>query len=190
MTHSPGVGADSGIADSRINAATPPLSSKPPESSSRGKPVYVSNLAKLRHRLEEQEGIVVTQRELAVQLGVTETTIQNWEYSKVGAVQFQRVIRLCELLDCQVESLISPLPSDEPMDYFDETDRPDWKTHIKALREQKRLTQRTLAYKLGITEMTLKSWENHHKCGELIARVIKLCRILKCPVQDLVELRE
>ncbi|MGI0492999.1 helix-turn-helix domain-containing protein [Alkalinema pantanalense CENA528] len=148
--------------------------------------MYASALAKLRSKLDQQ-GIVVTQRELAVQLGVTETTIQNWEYGKVGAIQFQRVIRLCELLECEIEDLITPLPGDEPLDYFDISDKPDWKTNIKELRERKRLTQRVLAYRLGITDMTLKSWENHHKCAELIARIIKLCRILRCHVQDLVE---
>lgn len=152
------------------------------------KPVYVSTLAKLRHQ-SEAEGFVVTQRDLAVQLGVTETTIQNWEHGKVGAIQFQRIIQLCELLNCQIEDLITPLPDDEPLIYFDESDRPQWRTHIKALREQQRMTQRVLAYKLGITEMTLKSWENHHTCAELIARMIKLCRILRCQITDLVEIK-
>jgi transcriptional regulator with XRE-family HTH domain len=77
----------------------------------------ISNIGHLR----EQAGI--TQRELALILGVTETTIANWERGRSGLDWIDRIMKLCKALDCNLEDLITEEvdeaePSDEPT--FDE----------------------------------------------------------------------
>lgn len=56
----------------------------------------------------------LTQLELSRRIGVTENTIQNWEKGKVGLEQIERVIKLCEVLDCQLEDLVECVPDTEP----------------------------------------------------------------------------
>jgi len=65
----------------------------------------VSRIALLR------EKVGLTQLELSRLLGVTETTIQNWERSRAGIEQIERVIKLCEFLECEPEELIEYIPS-------------------------------------------------------------------------------
>jgi transcriptional regulator with XRE-family HTH domain len=60
----------------------------------------VSKIAVLR----EASGI--TQRELALTVGVTETTIANWERGRSGLEWIDRLIKLCQALDCNLEDLI------------------------------------------------------------------------------------
>ncbi|NET00878.1 MAG: helix-turn-helix transcriptional regulator [Sphaerospermopsis sp. SIO1G1] len=60
-------------------------------------------IAKIR-QLREEVGI--TQLELSQLVGVTETSIQNWERGRAGIEQIERVIKLCQALDCQPEDLI------------------------------------------------------------------------------------
>jgi transcriptional regulator with XRE-family HTH domain len=59
-----------------------------------------SKIAELR----DQAGL--TQRELALLLGVTETTVANWERGRSGLEWIDRVIRLCKALNCNLEDLI------------------------------------------------------------------------------------
>ncbi len=54
--------------------------------------------------LREKAGL--TQLELSRLVGVTESTIQNWESGRTGTEQIERIIRFCEALDCQVKDLI------------------------------------------------------------------------------------
>jgi transcriptional regulator with XRE-family HTH domain len=67
-----------------------------------------SNIAALR----EKQGL--TQRELALALGVTEATIANWEKGRSGLEWIDRIIRLCQHLDCRLEDLIDY--SNEPLE--------------------------------------------------------------------------
>lgn len=60
----------------------------------------ISKIALLR----DQAGL--TQRELALMVGVTETTIANWERGRSGLDWIDRLIKLCQALDCQLEDLI------------------------------------------------------------------------------------
>lgn len=54
--------------------------------------------------LREKAGL--TQLELSRLVGVTESTIQNWESGRTGTDHIERIIRFCKALDCQVEDLI------------------------------------------------------------------------------------
>jgi transcriptional regulator with XRE-family HTH domain len=60
--------------------------------------------------LREKAGL--TQLELSRLVGVTESTIQNWESGRTGTEQIERIIRFCKALNCRVEDLI---------DYVDES---------------------------------------------------------------------
>jgi transcriptional regulator with XRE-family HTH domain len=54
--------------------------------------------------LREKAGL--TQLELSRLVGVTESTIQNWESGRTGTDHIERIIRFCQALNCQVEDLI------------------------------------------------------------------------------------
>ena len=63
--------------------------------------------------LREQAGL--TQLELSRLVGVTESTIQNWESGRTGTDHIQRIVKFCKALNCQVEDLIegeSDLPEE------------------------------------------------------------------------------
>ncbi len=63
--------------------------------------------------LREKAGI--TQLELSRLVGVTESTIQNWESGRTGTDQIERIIKFCKALNCQIEDLIeyvSELPAE------------------------------------------------------------------------------
>lgn len=55
-------------------------------------------------KLREQTGM--TQLELSKIVGVTETTIANWEKGRSGIDVIEKIIRLCGALGCQIEDLI------------------------------------------------------------------------------------
>ena len=61
--------------------------------------------------LREQAGL--TQLELSQRVGVTETTIANWEKGRSGIEWIERIIRLCSELKCELEDLIVYLPQTE-----------------------------------------------------------------------------
>lgn len=61
--------------------------------------------------LREKAGL--TQLELSRLVGVTESTIQNWESGRTGVDHIQRIVKFCKALNCQVEDLIE-LESDSP----------------------------------------------------------------------------
>ena len=54
--------------------------------------------------LREKAGL--TQLELSRLVGVTESTIQNWESGRTGTDHIERIVRFCKALNCQVEDLI------------------------------------------------------------------------------------
>lgn len=54
--------------------------------------------------LREKAGL--TQLELSRLVGVTESTIQNWESGRTGVDHIQRIVNFCKALNCQVEDLI------------------------------------------------------------------------------------
>jgi transcriptional regulator with XRE-family HTH domain len=62
--------------------------------------VPMSRVAELRKKVD------LTQLELAQAVGVTESTISNWEKGRNALVWFERVARLCKTLECSPEELI------------------------------------------------------------------------------------
>jgi len=61
--------------------------------------IPVSRVAELRKQLD------LTQRQLAEMVGVTETTIRNWENNRSGVEWFERIAKLCEALQCTPDKL-------------------------------------------------------------------------------------
>jgi putative transcriptional regulator len=61
--------------------------------------IPVSRVAELRKQLD------LTQRQLADMVGVTETTIRNWENNRSGIEWFERIAKLCEALQCTPDKL-------------------------------------------------------------------------------------
>lgn len=55
----------------------------------------------------------LTQRELAILVGVTETTIRNLERNRNGVEQLERVAKLCKALNCGPADLIEYKPAGE-----------------------------------------------------------------------------
>jgi transcriptional regulator with XRE-family HTH domain len=65
---------------------------------------YRPKIASLR------EANQLTQLELAQIVGVTETTIANWEKGRSGTEWIDRLIRLCAALKCTPEDLLTYIP--------------------------------------------------------------------------------
>lgn len=61
----------------------------------------VSHVAQLRKRAG------LTQKQLADLLDTTVTTVANWENGRTGLKEFERVAKLCEILACRAQDLIS-----------------------------------------------------------------------------------
>lgn len=61
--------------------------------------IPVSRVAELRKRAR------LTQRQLAIRLDVTESTIANWEQGRNAITWFERVALLCEALNCSPNEL-------------------------------------------------------------------------------------
>ncbi len=60
----------------------------------------ISKIASLR----EQRGL--TQLALSQTVGVTENTIANWEKGRSGVDLIEKLIKLCEALECELKDLI------------------------------------------------------------------------------------
>ena len=58
-------------------------------------------------------------------------------------------------------------------------------TRFKELREKQGLTQLEMSQLLGVTENTYANWEKGRSSIEVIERVVKLCKLFGCAVEDL-----
>jgi putative transcriptional regulator len=59
----------------------------------------MSKFAKLRKKKR------LTQRRVAEILGVDTSTVRNWEKGRGGIIIFQRIAKLCDLLECEPKDL-------------------------------------------------------------------------------------
>ena len=150
----------------------------------------VSNVPRLRKQRN------LTQLELALQVGVTETTIANWERGRKGLEAIEKVIRLCEILHCQPEELIelkkSPALNAPPIQLSGSLrgilrEKPKLQSNIAVLRKRNHLTQLDLALQLGVTETTIANWERDRKGLESFEKLIRLCNVLQCKLEDLIQ---
>ena len=71
----------------------------------------MSNISVLRKRQD------LTQRQLAEQVGVTESTVRNWERDRNGVEWFERVANLCEALGCSPRDLVRYVDAAEEGDH-------------------------------------------------------------------------
>ena len=55
---------------------------------------------------ELRKAQALTQRELADLVGVTETTVRNWENNRSGVDWFDRIAKLCKALECEPQDLV------------------------------------------------------------------------------------
>ena len=71
-------------------------------------PKLISNIGSLRLKTG------LTQEQLAVFVGVTTNTIQNWEKGASGVEQIEKLLKLCVVLDCELSDLIEHIDSNNP----------------------------------------------------------------------------
>ncbi len=68
---------------------------------------------KAKSRLAElRKTAGLTQAQLAVFIGVSSNTIQNWEKDN-GLDQAEKFLKLCEVLGCELEDLIEYVPTSD-----------------------------------------------------------------------------
>jgi len=58
---------------------------------------------------------------------------------------------------------------------------------VQKLRLDKGLTQVQLAKKIGVNKGTVQKWEQEGRGQETIARIARLCKVLECSVEDLID---
>lgn len=59
-------------------------------------------------------------------------------------------------------------------------------SNLRALREELKLTQKRIADELGVTEQTVRNWEQGKAIPKLtIPQMKNLCRLLKRSIEDL-----
>jgi len=59
-------------------------------------------------------------------------------------------------------------------------------SNVANLRKARSLTQRELAAMVGVTEATIRNWENDRAGIDWFVRVAALCEALQCSPADLV----
>lgn len=59
--------------------------------------------------------------------------------------------------------------------------------NIAELRDKAGLTQRELSILVGVTENTIQNWERGRSVVEQILRLIRLCDVLGCRLEDLIK---
>jgi transcriptional regulator with XRE-family HTH domain len=54
----------------------------------------------------------VTQRKLAIAFDVTDDTIKHWESRAIATIWIERVIKLCEIFNCEPKDLLKRSPNE------------------------------------------------------------------------------
>ena len=146
----------------------------------------------------------ITQAELARRWGVSNVTVQSWEKETSKAHHLVHLVLLCHLLSCTPRELVSCLPPLTPrsnptknLEHIrqplrqEEHSAPDNSpppvTRIAELRESKGLTQAQIADALNVSAHTIQNWERGRTSSWQFVQFIKLCDILDCTPEELVE---
>lgn len=157
--------------------------------------------SRIRH-LREKRGI--TQVELARYWGVSPVTVQSWEKETSKAHHLVNLVLLCHLLSCTPRDFVSDLPPSTPgsnqtknlerirqqvlqEEYSTSDNSPLPVTRIAELRESKGLTQSELADALDVSVHTIQNWESGRTSWRQFVQFIKLCDILGCTPEELVD---
>lgn len=83
----------------------------------------MSKVAELRKRVvNPKTKKEMTQLELAQAVGVTESTISNWEKGRNALVWFERVAKLCKTLNCAPDDLIDYVSVEEDQPNVEEAE--------------------------------------------------------------------
>jgi transcriptional regulator with XRE-family HTH domain len=157
-----------------------------------------SRICHLRNRRQ------ITQAELARRWGVSNVTVQNWEKETSKAHHLVHLVLLCHLLSCTPRDLVSYLPPSSPRsnltknlehirqqmrqeEHSDLDNSPPPVTRLAELRESKGFTQSQIAEALDVSEHTIQNWERGRTSSWQFVQFIKLCDILYCAPEELVD---
>jgi transcriptional regulator with XRE-family HTH domain len=121
--------------------------------------------------------------EVAKYIGTSERTLANMELGRNDAEFIHRIAKLCKHLGCKLEDFCEKRP---------EPDATGSKLKFQAskiaeYRKKCDLTQLELAELIGVKKITLLQWENEKRGVDSIRKLIRLCELLKCDIQDLVQ---
>jgi len=128
----------------------------------------------------------IKQKELAEALGVSETTIRNWERGRaIPQLTISQTKILCRMLQCSL---------DEIPDSFGPLEGSEQESPLKMLRQQAGLTQAELARQLSnagikpISERMIQDWEDGRQQPELsIPQCRVLCQALGVSIDELAD---
>jgi len=128
----------------------------------------------------------IKQKELAEALGVSETTVRNWERGRaIPQLTISQTKTLCRMLQCSL---------DEIPDSFGPLEGSEQESPLKMLRQQAGLTQAELARQLSnagvkpISERMIQDWEDGRQQPELsIPQCRVLCQTLGVSIDELAD---
>lgn len=131
----------------------------------------------------------IKQKELAEALGVSETTVRNWERGRaIPQLTIPQTKTLCRILQCSL---------DEIPDRLGPQEESEQESPLKMLRQQAGLTQAELARQVSstggklISERMVQDWEEGMHQPELsIAQVRALCQALELSFEELADYLE
>ena len=125
-----------------------------------------------------REALRLTRGELARRLGVTPTTIMNWELG-YRTPRVQQLRSLAAVLEVSVHELEAALPgTDRPLSGLAEM--------VQDRQAQLGLTRAEIARRAGTDEATLSRWIHGHRRPDT-ARLRRLARVLRVPPATLSE---
>ena len=117
----------------------------------------------------------ISQREFAEKLGTSQNAIHNWETGK-RQPKFARLVTIATVLEEPVHTFCPELTSNQAITIG---------KRIKRLRKEKEITQKELAKKTGIAEITIRQYEAG-KYNPKLANVEKIAKALDVCTSDLV----
>ncbi len=151
--------------------------------------------------LREAKGL--TQRYLSQILGLSQNAYRRWEEGDT-AYNIVKLILLCRLLSCKPQDLVSSPQQNTDISTHSlsglEQLRQRYRLNsgnliittkvpemLTEFRESKGITQNHILVALDISLSTLQNWEKGRVAPSILERCIKLCNILECTIEELVD---